>query len=458
MALATHAVLHVRSSQGAIAWVLSLVFMPLVGVPLYLIFGQGRFSGYVQARQDDSREFDRTLPDGTQQDLARYAARPPQRNATLKSLEQLAEMPMTRGNQVKLLIDGEQTFAAIFSAIDQAQDYVLVQSFIIKNDGLGKRLKQKLLARLQQGVRVFLLYDAVGSYNLSAAWRQELQSAGAVVHPFRSTLGRQRRLQVNFRNHRKIVVVDGKTGFVGGHNVGDEYLGKSARFGAWRDTHVRVVGPATLELQQVFLDDWYWACHQLPLLDWQVDEPPCAGQHLLVAPTGPAEVLASGSQLFLQLIYAANSRIWIASPYFVPSRAILESLQAAALRGVDVRLLLPSKPDKFLPWLAAYAFLQEAARAGVRCFRFTPGFLHQKVVLVDDDLSVVGTANCDNRSFHLNFEVSLLTADEGFAGEVAEMLENDFSRSRELGLAELERMSWLKKVGVNLARLWAPLL
>src|SRR5207244_2541871 len=205
----------------------------------------------------------------------------------------------------------------------------------------------------------------------------------------------------NFRNHRKIVVVDGRDAYVGGLNVGDEYLGRSARFGAWRDTHVAISGPAVKAVQISFVDAWHWSTGEVPQLDWSVEPKKCGGKAVLVMPSGPVDRLDTCTLFFVHAIQSARRRLWIASPYFVPDAAILVALQLAVLRGVDVRIMLPSKPDHRLPWLASFSYLKDTLPWGVKMYRYQDGFLHQKVLLIDDDLASVGTANLDMRSLRL---------------------------------------------------------
>lgn len=446
-----------RTSQGTLAWILGLIFMPFVGVPLFLLFGRRRFTGYLQARQRDSRDFDQALPQSARKQILELAHKPEKRLSLLTALEHLAEMPTVVGNRTQLLVDGNETFDSILQNLDQASEYVLLQSYILKADRLGTQLKQKLIELAQKGIRIYLLLDGIGSYSLAPGYRSDLEAAGIELHFFTTSLGRQRRFQVNFRNHRKIVIIDGRIAYVGGHNIADAYREETRRFGHWRDTHLRVEGPTVQQLQLIFLEDWYWVCHQMPELCW---EPRTLkdGFPALVLPTGPADKLESGSLMFLALINAARNRLWLASPYFIPDQAVTGALQLAATRGVDVRVILPGRPDKYITWMAAYPFILEAGKAGIRFYRFKPGFLHQKVILVDDDVSCIGTANIDNRSLRLNFEVSLLAIDKGVATATAEMLENDIASSQQLDPFALRSRHIFFRITAAASRLFAPLL
>ena len=453
-----HAIMDTRTSQGAVAWIVGLVAFPLLALPLYLVFGRRKFIGYVTARRLKTDRLHRLEELG-------HVLRPHDRHrpdagpGTVETLEQLAKMPFTKGNGVTLLIDGEATFEAIFAAIEDAQNYVLVQFYIFRDDGLGQRFRDCLLRARARGIAVYLLYDEIGSSGTAKAFFAALRECGVRVSSFNSDRSRPYRRQINFRNHRKIVVTDSQTAFVGGHNVGDECMGLSARFGRWRDTHLRLRGPVVEACQVSFYEDWYWAQgERLDFLDWTFDSGDGEDRTALVMPTGPADRLESGALLFAQMINAAKNRLWIVSPYFVPDGAIFTALQLAALRGVDVRLILPDKPGHLVAWLAAFSFFEDAGTAGIKIYRYTGGFLHQKVVLVDDRLAAVGTANLDNRSLRLNFEITVLFADAGFAGEVEAMLIDDLAHCRLYRDRELSERSWIFRFMVRAARLSAPIL
>ncbi|TWT31400.1 cardiolipin synthase [Blastopirellula retiformator] len=451
---AINAIMKTRTSQGAIAWALTLFMFPYVAVPAYWIFGRNRFHGYVEARRSENRGVEHI--NSTLRGAAGEFIVTDDLPYQLKTFQNLAEFPFSRKNSIRLLINGQATFDAIFAAIESAEKYVLVQFYIMRHDELGDALQRRLIERAKAGVHVYVLYDEIGSYGLSRKYIQDLRDAGVEIVPFHTTKGRGNRFQLNFRNHRKIVVVDGQTAFVGGHNVGDEYMGRSKSFGKWRDTHVVLRGPAVQAVQRSFMEDWNWATHDLPQVEWS-PEPADDDQQVLVLPTGPADEYERCTLFFVQSINMAEKRVWIASPYFVPDPPVIAALQLAAIRGCDVRIMLPERPDHILVYLSAFSFIAEAAPKGVRFFRYEPGFLHQKVVLIDDHFGAVGTANLDNRSFHLNFEIMIAAADEKFAADVAAMLEDDFEHCREAHADELAQQSYLFRLTVALSRLMAPI-
>ncbi len=454
--MALDAVMRNRTAQGAIAWAVSLITFPFAALPLYLIFGRSKFHGYVAARRSNNRDLkpivDRLASFGPDFQAAMSSGR-----ESWRALEMLALMPFTHSNHARLLIDGKNTFEALFAGIDSARSYILVHYYILKDDELGRKLQSHLIEKARAGVRVYLLYDEIGSVALPGNYLSALREAGVRVRAFHSTKGKANRFQLNFRNHRKIVVVDGRTAFVGGLNVGDEYLKGTPELGMWRDTHLQLAGPCVQCTQLVFLEDWYWSARQIPDLTWEPQSAPGGSQDILVLPTGPADELESCGLFFLEVINGARERLWIASPYFVPDRQIVSALQLAALRGVDVRLVLPEKPDHMLVYLSSFSYLEEAEKAGVKIFRYQPGFLHHKVLLVDDQLSAVGTANLDNRSFRLNFEITIVVNDRTFAGEVETMLRNDLAHCRQTHPRDLtERRFWFR-VAVRVSRLLAPI-
>lgn len=362
------------------------------------------------------------------------------------------------GNNADLLIDGEDTFASIFEGIERAKSYILIQFFIIKDDNLGRQLKSRLKDKAKEGVRIYFIYDEVGSYALPQSYLEDLRSSGINVVNFHSRKGPSNRFQINFRNHRKIVLVDGVVCWIGGHNVGDEYLGKGAKFDFWRDTHLKIEGPATLPVQLSFLEDWHWATDQTIELDWQAALTSKGGKDILIIPSGPADRLETAGLMFTHSINSARKRIWIASPYFVPDEGIIKALQLAGLRGVDVRILIPDEPDHKLVYLAAFSFFEQAGKSGVKFYRYTKGFMHQKTMLIDDNTAAVGTANFDNRSFRLNFEITAFIIDHDFAREVEKMFLEDFGNSLIMPANALAEKPFWFKLLVRLARLTSPLL
>ena len=460
---AVDAVMNSRTPQGATAWVFALVAIPLVALPLYWLLGRFKFEDYLSSL----REFDSEVADGLDKAtdgpirpfLIRDGSESDGRETgEMNAFDAMATLPFTRGNDVRLLVDGDATFEALFEAIDAAEDYVLTQFYIVHDDDIGRRYKRHLLDAARRGVTVRFLYDTVGSWKLPRAYKRELEDAGVCICPFTGPRNWLKKLRLNFRNHRKITVVDGRVGFVGGLNVGDEYLGNTEDFPHWRDTHLRVEGPIVQGLQLSFARDWFYGTREeLDGLTW-APTPAEADRTSLVLSSGPADELETCGLLYTHAIESAEERVWIATPYFIPDGRVLGALQLAALRGVDVRVIMPRESDSVLFKWVPYAYLPEIERAGVKVFLYEPGFMHQKIALVDDDFAIAGTANFDNRSFRLNFETTVVTRDADVCADVEAMLERDFARATRIRKEDLDEKSFAFRFAANATQLLAPVL
>jgi len=443
---AMHAVMHTRTPQGAIGWALGLLLLPYVTLLPYLYLGSTRFRGYLTQHQA-------RLPSSSQANVDENASAAG--CARFAAVSALQGRPFRGRHRLRLLIDGEAAFDAMLAAMAAAEHCLLVQFFIFHDDHLGRRVQQLLLQRAAAGVRVCVLFDGVGSHDLPGHYVDTLRAGGVAIHPFATRRWRNR-FQLNFRNHRKIVVVDGTYAYVGGLNVGDEYLGLKPPLAPWRDTHLELQGPAVADLQQLFAEDWQWITGAPPPL---LPSPPCDGDaNALIVASGPADPQETCSLFFTAAINAARERLWLSTPYFVPDHAVLAALRLAVLRGVDVRVLIPARPDHHTVFLATTLHAHDALRAGIRMFRYQPGFLHQKALLIDNDSAAIGSMNLDSRSFRLNFEVSALVVDRAFASEVATMLTADFSRARAIDEREYRDAPYLRRVAMHVARLFDPLL
>lgn len=449
---AVHAIVRTRTPQGAVGWAVALISLPYLTLIPYLFLGHSRFRGYIVAhrrrrarwrdghRTQDGRGLTQALHPGCQRHLA---------------LARMMRRPFLGGHTLDLLENGRATFDAILADIAQARHYVLAQFFIFHDDAIGGEFAQALIACARAGIAVHVLYDGIGSHDLPKRYIQRLQDAGVQVHAF-ATRAFINRFQLNFRNHRKIVVIDGDCGYVGGHNVGDEYLGRKPPLSPWRDTHLRVRGPAVDDLQRSFAGDWHWVTGAvLPL---RVPAGDAGAASCLVLSTGPADRQETCALIFVSLIHSARRRLWLTSPYLVPDAAVMAALRLAVLRGVDVRILIPSRPDHRIVFAVSSLYAHEAMGAGIRIYRYQPGFMHQKVALIDEDTALVGSMNLDNRSFRLNFEIGVLGVDDDFAGRVEAMLERDFARAVRTTQADFARLAPLQRIGMHVARLFDPLL
>lgn len=452
------AIMQTRTPQGAVAWAVSLNLFPYGAVPAYWAFGHTQFKKYNAVRDLNEEKFDpirKAIGESTASQNLRVESNHP----IGKMLEALANLSFTKDNKVDLLINGRQTYDAMYEAIEGAEKYILFQTYILRDDATGQRFADKLIAKAKQGVKVKVLYDEIGSLGLSNAFIKRLAGNGISIAPFSTNERDGRKYQLNFRNHRKILIVDGHTAFTGGLNIGDEYLGKDPELGFFRDTHMRVIGPAATMLQLPFAEDWYWAAGEVPKdLDWALKPSTEAGEATVLAiPTGPADMRETCGLFFLAAINSAEKRLWIATAYFVPDQQILSALKLAALRGVDVRILVPDENDSTLVEYSSYAYLDDITAPSIRTFRYTKGFMHQKVMLIDDNISCVGSANMDNRSFRLNFEAVLCIKDISFAERMEKMLEEDFSHAKETKPGDLGTKTFSFRLASKVSRLLAPI-
>lgn len=455
---ALRAIMSSRTPQAAIAWAISLVTFPWITLPLYAVFGRRRFEGYAEAFNRIIRRHRQGIVELTSSVQSARTSLPDHRMQLQKSLEGVVGWPFTRSSDPLLLVNGKSTFDEMLRSISQATTEILLQSYIIRDDAIGARISQALLERAHHGVSVYVLCDAIGSLHLSQSFVDKLTAGGVHWAEFRSTGGRASRLQVNFRNHRKLLIIDGREAFVGGLNIGDEYCGNDPEYGAWRDTHVRFSGAAVYGFQLTFLNDWYWSTGSPPQLVWQPLNSSMGDCAILPIPTGPADAMDSGALIFQSLFEAAETRLWLATPYFIPDQSLSNSLILAALRGVDVRVLVPANSDNRIIGLASRAYFEKLLDAGVKIYLYAPGFMHQKVLLIDDDMSYIGSSNLDPRSLRLNFEANIAVHSTTFAASVESMLKTDLHSSRRVDPRELRARSYTSRLASKICALFSPVL
>ncbi len=456
-----HAILRTRTPQGAIAWAVSLNALPVLAVPAYWVFGRSKFEGYVDALRNSSSDIESRI-ETAHQSFKVYERNRPDSFPEYQAVRNLARAPFLKGNQVELLIDGKASYDSLYEGIASAKEYILFQFYILRPDESGDRFKELLIRKAAEGVRVYVLYDEMGSSDIKPAWKLGFEQAGIPIIPFNTRQGKNNHFQLNFRNHRKIVVVDGDQAWLGGLNIGDEYLGEDPKLSPWRDTHLRIKGPAALLAQSIFSIDWFWADKQfIEQLNWvpadnTLDQPNT--KDVLIFGSGPADKLETASLFFTTALNVARQRIWIATPYFIPDEATMTALRLALLKGLDVRILTPALNDNWFVHNAAKVYLSELSQLGAKIYYYEKGFMHQKVMLVDSELSIIGTVNFDNRSFRLNFEVSAAIADQEFASQLETMLRNDLSNARQLQIFRLEDQPVWQRFKAHAAALLAPIL
>jgi cardiolipin synthase A/B len=453
---AARAIMRSRTPQGAAAWTVALLGFPYFSVPLYVIFGRSKFNGYRMKRQALDRR--------AREELSRIEKVKSCEIPSPKHLETLVasvaashQVGFTGGNRIELLVNAERAYPRMLHEIECAREYILFQFYIFREDTTGLRFAEALMSRARAGVEVNFLYDEIGS-TLSRKLLRRFAEAGVKVGQFNATKGPQNRFQINFRNHRKLLLVDGRVAIAGGMNIGDDYLGLDPKRGAWRDTQVRLEGPAVMTLQTAFAKDWFWSQGRLLKTHWEPWCPPDAGAEVLCLHTGPVDDKRTCLHAHLALINRARKRLWIATPYLVLPDSLSDALALASLRGVDLRVMVPSRGDNLLVDLASSVYAAELLSAGVRVFRYEAGFLHQKAMVVDDEVAVVGSANLDYRSMFLNFEISVISTEAAFVSDVDKMLSDDFDRSRELMLKDFEGRSFGRRLLERSADLFAPIL
>ena len=452
--LAPFALWRSRTSQGAFAWVVSLIAFPYVAVPAFAVFGCKRFHGYVIRRQKLDAAAVRELRDMHQQikEVAPQSALRELASVVHKS----GQVGFTTGNVVDLLVDGEATFAAMLSTLRSAKRYILFQTYILRDDHIGREFRDALAEKAKEGVRVYCIYDRIGS-SFSRAFIKSFQAAGVMIAGFEGNRKILKNIQINFRNHRKLLIVDGDVVLLGGHNVGDDYLGRWKNVGTWRDTHMRLAGPAAAAAQLSFIKDWFWVKEVLIDVDWNTPVH-SGGCDALVFHTGPADQHETCNLAHIALINAAKKRIWIATPYFVPPDGLSNALALAALRGVDVRIILPTMTDNHMAKLASEVHVAKLQQAGVQFWRYQAGFLHQKVMLCDELAGVVGSVNLDARSFFINFEITALSDQRQFLQDLETMLLRDFARSQLIAEGEFHSRPFYYRFAALAATLGGPML
>lgn len=451
-----------RHPSHTITWLVVLGGFPLIGFFFYLLFGRNikkRRLFEKKALLDEKAFLEIEGNQSTYQEKVDHMG--DHQQLLFKLAHRLGHSPISFSTKTKALTDGIETFEHIFQEIKKAKHHIHLEYYIVRDDQVGQELKNVLIEKAKEGVEIRFLYDAVGCWKLSKEYIKELGKSRIEMVPFLPVRIPFLNNKINFRNHRKIVVIDGEVGFVGGLNVGDEYLGKNSYFGYWRDTHLLIKGEAVRTLQMIFLQDWYYMTDKRLLPHMYLSSKPETLEE-----TGGVQLIASGpdnkwdviKNLFFSMIISAKESIWIASPYFVPDEDILTALKVAALSGIDVRLLVPKRPDKKVVYYASRSYFPELLEAGVKVYEYEKGFLHSKIIIVDYELASIGTANMDMRSFHLNFEVNAFLYRTGSTQKLVDAYMNDINHSREIILEQFSKRSLPVKLFESGARLMSPLL
>lgn len=451
---AAMAILRSRTPQGATAWVMSLISFPFLSVPAYILIGQNKFEGYNTKR--------RILDFEVQRKFEQLKTLHPEFLSTSDEMALITRLVtpqnqpgFTSGNKIKLLKNANQAFPEMLEEIEKAKEYIIFQFYVVRGDETGKFFFNLLIKKAKEGVKVTFMNDAIGVM-VPGDILKEMKAAGIRVGTFNEST-RKGKFQINFRNHRKILVIDGRVAFLGGLNIGDEYRGLKKKYGHWRDTNVRIEGPSVIAAQLASAKDWYCIHEKSINVKWNIKT--SDGQSdIMVLHSGPADDKHVCLLAHLAIINSATKRLWIANPYYVPPESLMNAILLASMRGVDVRILLPSYSDATFVMLASKVYQKTLLKHGVKIYRYTGGFLHQKVILVDTNFSVVGSVNFDCRSMFINFEVSVITTDKVFISECSQMLQDDFSVSEEIFLKDFQNRPLLERIVTRGANLLAPIL
>lgn len=455
-----------KEPQSVWTWLLLLYFIPILGFVFYLLLGTDMHKQKMfrikeiedhlneAIRKQEYRIQNRELGQGSPE-VTEYS------DLVMYNLD-VAGAVLTDDNDIVIYRDGNDKFGALMEDMRNAQKYIHIQYYIIRDDVLFQRIKDVLVQKAAEGVEVRILYDGMGCRSVKRKCWEELERKGIRVSEFFPALLRRLHLRVNYRNHRKIVVIDGKIGYVGGFNIGKEYIGLDERFGYWRDTHLRITGSAVLSLELRFALDWNYAAKEnLFVTDRYMNHERIESkQHcqLQIVSSGPDSRYRNIRDNYLRLIGKAKKSIYIQTPYFIPDEAILSALLIAVHSGIKVSVMIPCKPDHPFVYWATYSYIGDLVMAGADCYTYNNGFLHAKGMIVDDKVLCYGTANMDIRSFALNFEVNAVVYNEEKAREMRELFDEDLKTSAQITRNQYVGRPLYIRVKEQMCRLLSPLL
>ena len=457
-------VLQRREPTATLAWALGVILVPYLGVLAYLMFGRRRFQRQLRRRRARANVIERHLAQlgGKADELGEAAKENPLPPDTLQMIafaDRIGVRRPTIGNKVQLFINADASYVELEHTIREAKSHINFEYYIFQPDETGRRFRDLLIEKAKQGVEVRLLTDGVGSLGIEDFMIPLVQAGGRFAEFLPVGLFSAHLHRANLRNHRKIVVVDGKIAFTGGVNIGDEYTGRKKKVGAWRDTHLKIEGPAVYHLQEVFAEDWHFATGEdAPDDSWFPEQEILGDAVVQVVASGPDTDTLPIHRVFFNAVSSARKRILLTTPYFVPDQAMLFALQTAALRGVDVQLLLPFRSDMPLVLHAGRSYYDELLEDGVKIYEYKGGVLHAKTMVVDDTWATVGSANMDIRSFRLNFELNAVFYGPTFANGLAKVFQRDLRRASEVTRESLGDRRVGRRMVESFARILSPLL
>jgi len=458
-----------RDIAATWAWLLVLILLPVVGFILYLFTGRGLSRKKIFQSQSQINDGVLALVDIQRQENRRNELLPKkvlssEATEMVNLFLNINNAPVLKDNHVTLYTDGTEKFAALFADIKKATKSIHIEYYTIYNDQIGNELQALLVQKAQEGVAVNVLYDAWGSQGATQKWWRPLEEAGGHARTFFSSKHSITDFRLNFRDHRKIVVLDGTIGYIGGFNVGDQYLGRSAKFGNWRDTHMRITGNAVLALQVRFLMDWNASVEEAIRLTYSESHFPIAAEAnrgtaaMQIVSSGPDKLDEQIKLGYLKMISSAKKKLWIQTPYLVPDDSIIDALTTAAMSGVDVRIMTPSMPDHPFIYRATQYYSQLLHEAGIKIYAYQDGFLHAKTVVMDGHISTIGSANMDIRSFKLNFEANAFIYDPKLARQLEQIYLEDIKNAVLLTDEMIAQQSAWLRFKQKFSRLLSPIL
>ncbi len=454
-----------RNPTSTWLWLMALTFLPGIGFILYLFIGQdlSKKRMFKVKEKEDYCFKDIVLMQEELIDKNKYKYKDP----NYRGYEGLIRMHLisaeaffSQDNTIDLYFDGNDKFEALIESLKAAKHYIHLEYYIFKSDALGKRVIDILCEKAKQGVEVKVLIDGMGGRKFREEYKDQLKMSGAEIAVFFPPFVPFLSLRINYRNHRKIGIVDGQEGYIGGFNIGDEYIGLSKKFGYWRDTHIKIRGSSIASLQWRFSLDWKFATgNEITICQSYLVEDECQGNAgIQIVSSGPDSKWPSIKDGYLKMISNAKEKVYIQTPYFIPDDSIFEALKLAALSDLDVRVMVPCKPDHPFVYWASMSYIGELLNAGVKFYSYEKGFLHSKVVLMDDFVSSVGTANLDIRSFKLNFEVNAFIYDENINLKLTDKFLDDLKDCNEITLTAYNNRGRVVKIKESVSRLLSPIL
>lgn len=453
-----------RAPVKTLSWVMVVLLVPVAGIIFYLLFGQNYRKQKIFSRKSvlDMEQLSniaafqvKTLPER----LKTASEKVREKEHLIKLMLNNSKSVLTEFNKVDILIDGIETFPSMFTAINEAKSFINIEFYRFESDILGMKFCDALIDKAKEGVKVRVIYDDVGSWNLSKKVVKRMRESGVEIFPFMPVRFPWLTNKINYRNHRKILVVDGIKGYVGGLNIADKYLHGHREIGNWRDTHLLIRGEAVTALNYVFMVDWYFVSDILLTDEEAVDKENMVTNRcwVQVASSGPDSDWANIMQVYFSAIATARKYIYLCTPYFSPDETILNALLTASLSGVDVRLILPGKSDSPVSYWNTRSYISEMMDAGIKVYLYNDGFNHSKYLLVDDVFASVGSANVDMRSFDLNFEIAAMIYDEDFAARLLKVFYKDVERSIEVKPDEWSKRKRTERYKESIARIFGPL-